>query len=224
MVLTAMPPPHELRTIEARVHGRYLLRVPDGPGPWPAIVGFHGQGEDAEIHLSALERTPGTEPWLLVSVQALHPFSTRGNRVVASWMTRQDRELAIEDNGRYVGHVLDAVRRETTVQDLIVFSGFSQGGAMAFRAAARFPAAGVIVLGADVPPDVQGRHVLPPVLLGRGAGDAWYTKEKMAADVARLGELSPSVETCVFDGGHEWSAAFAAAAGAFLDRLRTERR
>jgi hypothetical protein len=62
------------------------------------------------------------------------------------------------------------------------------------------------------------------VLLGRGAGDAWYTKEKMAADVARLGELSPSVETCVFDGGHEWSAAFAAAAGAFLDRLRTERR
>jgi len=31
------------------------------------------------------------------------------------------------------------------------------------------------------------------------------------------------VETCVFDGGHEWTDDFAAAAGAFLGRIRRER-
>jgi hypothetical protein len=62
--------------------------------------------------------------------------------------------------------------------------------------------------------------VLPHVLIGRGTTDSWYTKEKMAFDVTRLNELAESVETCVFDGGHEWTDTFAAAAGGFLTRLR----
>jgi hypothetical protein len=32
--------------------------------------------------------------------------------------------------------------------------------------------------------------------------------------------MAPRVDTCVFDGGHEWTDEFAAAAGAFLRRLR----
>ena len=42
-------------------------------------------------------------------MQALHPFYTKTERIVASWMTRQDRELAIADNIRYVQAVIDAV-------------------------------------------------------------------------------------------------------------------
>ena len=53
----------------------------------------------------------------------------------------------------------------------LVFLGFSQGVAMAFRGAAdEAPrCAGIIALGGDVPPDVRARETsLPPVLLGRG--------------------------------------------------------
>ena len=64
------------------------------------------------------------------------------------------------------------------------------------------------------------RRRLPEVLIGRGTTDEWYTEEKVAADVARLKGLARNVETCVFEGGHEWTDAFAAAAGAFLQRLR----
>jgi len=214
------------RTIEARVHGRYLVRVPRSPGPWPALYSFHGYGEDAVANLTAVERIPGVNDWLIVAVQALHPFYTKNERVVASWMTRQDRELAIADNVRYIRSVVDAVTREHPVTSSIVFAGFSQGVAMAYRAAAHIRAAAVIALAGDVPPDITSapdhpeRSVLPHVLVGRGTADTWYTAEKMDADAARLAQLASHVEACVFIGGHEWTDAFAEAAGAFLTRLR----
>jgi predicted esterase len=211
-----------LATIEARVHGRYLVRVPRVGGPWPLVVGFHGYAETARDHMDALRTIPGTEEWLLVSVQALHPFYTRKDRVVAGWMTRDDRDLAIGDNVDYVGRVVSRVRADYTVGQTLVFSGFSQGGAMAYRAAASYPADGVIVLAADVPPEIltQPAVPLPPVLLGRGTKDEWYTAAKEAADRAALAHINAQVETCVFDGGHEWTDTFREAAAAFLRSVR----
>ena len=207
-----------LRTSEARVHGRYLVRTPTTAGPWPALFSFHGYGEDASTNMTVLQRIPSASEWLLVGVQALHPFYTKNERIVASWMTRQDRELAIADNVRYVAGVVEAVSHEFGPTSPIVFAGFSQGVAMAYRAAARIPAAGIIALAGDVPPDIT--QPLPEVLIGRGTADNWYTDDKMAADVSRLQGLARNVETCVFEGGHEWTDAFAAAAGTFLQRVR----
>jgi predicted esterase len=207
-----------LRTVEARVHGRYLVRTPATAGPWPALFSFHGYGEDAATNMAVLQRIPQASGWLLVAVQALHPFYTKNERIVASWMTRQDRELAITDNVRYVAAVVEAVLHEFGMKtSSIAFAGFSQGVAMAYRAASIVPAAGVIALAGDLPPDVT--QPLPEVLIGRGTTDNWYTDEKMAADVARLKGLARRVETCVFEGGHEWTDDFAAAVGGFLQRI-----
>ena len=52
-------------------------------------------------------------------------------------MTLHDREHAIADNVDYIGSVLDAVGTTYGVRRPLVFAGFSQGGAMAYRAAAR---------------------------------------------------------------------------------------
>ena len=170
------------------------------------------------MNLAAVERIPGIDGWLIVAVQALHPFYTKSQRIVASWMTRQDRELAIADNIRYVRAVVESVAGRFPVTSSRVFAGFSQGAAMAYRAAANIPAAGVIALAGDVPPDVAPRH-LPAVLIGRGTTDEWYTAQQLTEDVARVDGAARSVETCVYDGGHEWTDAFAAAAGGFLNRL-----
>src|SRR5690349_6954406 len=137
--------PVSVLNIEARTHGRILIRVPEVRGPWPLLVGFHGYGEAAGDHMDALRSIPGTDDWLLVAVQALHPFYTRKERVVASWMTREDRTLAIGDNIDYVGRVLETVRREHPTTATLVFSGFSQGGAMAYGAAATYRAHGLII-------------------------------------------------------------------------------
>ena len=218
-----MEPTPGLRTIETAVHGRYLVQVPRTQGPWTALFSFHGYGEDAAANLVAVQRIPGLADWLIVAVQALHPFYTKSERIVASWMTSQDREHAIHDNIRYVRAVVDAVTREFPINAEIVFAGFSQGVAMAYRAAAHIPAAGLIALAGDVPPDITSRpdrSALPHVLIGRGTADEWYTDEKMTADAARLSGLAASCKTCVFEGAHEWTDAFATEAGEFLAGLR----
>jgi predicted esterase len=94
---------------------------------------------------------------------------------------------------------------------------------MAYRAASQHPANAVIVLGGDVPPDVAAASVvLPPVLIGRGVRDQWYTDAKMTADLAALHGSGTAVETCVFDGGHEWTTAFRDAAAVVLRRAYSE--
>ena len=87
--------------IATPTHGRVLVREPPGQTRAGLLVGFHGYAETAEIQLARLEAIPGAEAWMLLSVQALHRFYRgRSDEVVASWMTRQDREAAIADAGR----------------------------------------------------------------------------------------------------------------------------
>ena len=64
--------------------------------------------------------------------------------------------------------------------------------------------------------DFGGR---PPVLIGSGRSDAWYTREKMDADLAFLENAGAPVTPLVFDGGHEWTDDFRAKAGRFLGGL-----
>ena len=213
-----------VHTIAATTHGRYLVAPAEGPGPAPLLVGFHGYGEHAERHLAELDRIPGSARWTRVAVQALHRHYSEGARhVVGSWMTRQDRELAIADNLAYVRAVLNEVRTAYPTTGTLVCCGFSQGVAMAYRAAAWCGHAchGVIALGGDVPPELRGDAAVawPPILVGRGRTDAWYTAEKMDTDLAALRGAGAAVEPVVFDGGHEWTDDFRAAAGRFLAAL-----
>ena len=210
------------QTIEARTHGRILVRVPAVAPPWPLLVGFHGYAETAGDHVEALQTIPGTTEWLLVCVQALHRFYARRDRVVASWMTREDRELAIGDNVDYVGRVLAHMRARYQTREPLVFSGFSQGAAMGYRAAAHYRANALIVLGGDMPPEIinQRQVPFPPVLVGRGTRDEWYTEEKEIADREALATIGAQVEVCVFDGGHEWTDPFRAAAASVLRRAQ----
>ena len=135
-------------------------------------------------------------------------------------MTRQDRELAIEDNVRYVAGVVAEVQRTQPVSDRLVYLGFSQGAAMAYRAAAGsgHRCHGVVVLGGDVPPEVDQRDLtgFPPVLLGRGSSEEWYDAAKMEHDVELLRRKGVDLRPVVFTGGHEWTNEFRATAGGFL--------
>jgi predicted esterase len=210
----------EVRTIPARTHGRYLVQVPATPGPSPLVVGFHGYGQNAERHMWSLRQIPGHERWLLVAVQALHPFYHRDQLVVASWMTRQDREMAIAENVEYVGSVLEQVRQQYSTRSPLVFTGFSQGVGMAYRAAAHYRADALIALAGDIPPDVAAstRVALPRVLIGRGTRDGSYSAAAHDGDIATLQRLGVSVESCIFEGAHEWTPQFYAAAGRVLAR------
>jgi len=189
------------------------------------LVGFHGYAEDAETQLERLSAIPESNRWLIVSIQALHRFYRgRTTLVAASWMTRQDREAAIADNIAYVATCIDAAAAEWPTLPIVVFAGFSQGVAMAFRAAvnAGHRVASVIAAGGDIPPEIKPAELerVSAVLIARGKSDNWYTAEQFAMDEQRLRRCSVDVRALTLNAGHEWSNDLIAAAPQFLrDRL-----
>ncbi len=217
--------PWEVGSLATQIHGRYLVRravdqqTVQGAVPSAVkgtVIGFHGYGETAALQFPELSRVPGIDQWDLIAVDALHQFYTRSGEVVGSWMTSRDREQMIADNLQYVTQVVaQAVRTRP-----LVVVGFSQGVAMAYRAAAlpAVAAAGVVALAGDLPPEVATRSLadFPPVLIARGDQENWYTAERAAEDAATLQKAGVSVSTYEFTGGHQWTEAFRARLGEFL--------
>jgi predicted esterase len=207
--------------LPAQTHGRYVVAPPASTDPVPILAGFHGYGESADTHLERLRAIAGSERWLVVSIQGLHRFyNRRADEVVASWMTRQDRELAIADNLAYVAAVLDAVSVNWRTTRSIVFAGFSQGVAMAFRAAvdANRDNVAVIAVCGDIPPEIESRALgrLSAALVCRGSSDEWYTAQKFSEDIRRLKASGVDVSPLEFQGGHGWPADVNAAAALVL--------
>jgi predicted esterase len=211
------------RSIAVRTHGRYLVDRAVGE-PAGLLIGCHGYAENADMQQERLRTIAGAERWTCVSVQGLHRFYRgRSEDVVASWMTRQNRDEMIVDNVAYVLAVVNEVLAGSVPPLPIAFAGFSQGVATAFRAAcaSEHPSA-VIAVGGDIPPDIDSRRLawLRGVLIARGRSDAWYTAVKYHGDLGRLADAGASVRPLELEGGHDWTADFSRAAGAFLNSLR----
>jgi len=214
--------------VAARVHGRLYHRGASKEASGLLLIGFHGYGESAEDLLRELDRLPGSSKWSLASVQALHPFyNRRTGKVVAGWMTRQDRLTAIEDNLRYVSSVVERLMRDQEPDAPIVYLGFSQGTAMAYRSASAVdhPCQGVIALAGDVPPELGEADLgdFPPVLIGLGDADEWYGETKAAQDLALLSAQQVPCEVVRFSGGHEWTDEFRAEASRWLQKIAVSR-
>ena len=207
--------------VETPIHGRVLIEDAAVSVSRGWLIGFHGYGQSAEDIFTELQRLNPDRGWSIAAPQGLHRFYTRRDeRVVASWMTRQDRDLAIADNVEYCnrlltllpGSHLELQHPETGVAAPLVFVGFSQGVAMAYRAAAlgRFPVRLVVALAGDMPPEVRTadpatvRRQIGRVLIGAGVHDDWFTPAKAEADAAALAAAGVLHDVVRFDGGHEW--------------------
>jgi len=203
-------------------HGRVLIRAARAAAARGVIVGFHGYGENAAIQMDRLQAIPGSASWTLVSVQALNRFyDRRTGGVVACWMTQEDREDAIADNLAYVAAAMQEAPHDETTP--VVFAGFSQGVAMAYRAACRGPhrAVAIIAVGGDVPPELlqDSTVVFPPVLVIRGVRDEWYTAAKFEEDTAALTARVGAMQSLTLDAGHEWNESAGAAAARFIEEV-----
>lgn len=210
-----------VRHAAAPVQGRYVVRPPRGAGPAHQLIGFHGYAQTADGMFDAFCRSAPDDDWLVVSVQALHVFyAGRTQNVVASWMTRLDREHAIASNVAYVDAVIAALDREFGAPRMRAFAGFSQGVGMAHRAAVLCAARcdAVVTVGGDVPPELAAAppRRWPRVLAMTGERDEWYAPAALERDAAGLRPHAPDVRTHVFAAGHEWSDEVCSASAAFL--------
>ena len=179
----------ELQLIATTTHGRVLIRGARAAAARGVLVGFHGYMENAAIRWPGWRQSRARRRGRSCSVQALHRFYRgRSDVVVASWMTREDRESAIADNVEYDREraPVRSSRRRYPHRLRRVLSGCAdgvQGGSLG-----RSRAAGVIAIGGDVPPELLGDAALrfPPVLMARGERDDWLTLSKFEARRAAL--------------------------------------
>ena len=216
----------EVHSVPTMTHGRVLIAQARAAAARGLVAGFHGYGESAAIQMERLRAIPGAERWTRISVQGLHRFyERRTGQVVACWMTHEDREDAIADNIAYIGAALETAPVDESLP--LVYAGFSQGVAMAYRAACRGPrrAAAVIAVGGDIPPELLAdpSATFPRVLVIRGRDDEWYSQQKFEADTAALRSRGVQHEALLVDGGHEWHAPVLEAAGRLLEEISASR-
>jgi predicted esterase len=211
------------RTIQITtpIHGRVLIEDAAVSPSAGVLVAFHGYAERADDVLAEVNKIPGADAWTRLAPQALNRFYVRGNeRIVANWMTREDRELAIGDNLAYVERVLATV----DAPGPIVYLGFSQGASMAYRAALLGDrrASGVIALAGDIPPEVKTApsQPWPPVLIGAGTRDEWFGT-RVDADLSFLQAQGVKHDLVRYDGAHEWTDELRRAIGEWLNKRRT---
>jgi len=133
-------------------------------------------------------------------------------------MTSQDRDLRIQENVQYVDAVLAQLKQLFVVNDVLVYHGFSQGTAMACRAAllGKNSPRGVLLLGGDIPPELNDPDRLHRILIARGNQDRIYSLKQWNQDISRLKQSSLNSLLCAFSGGHGGNSEYFHTAGEFL--------
>jgi len=149
----------------------------------------------------------------LVAPEGLSRFyaeTGRNDKIGASWMTREDRLVEIDDYVRYLDALYDEVTRGAAMAERVTVLGFSQGTATASRWLAQGNArAGRLILwGGEVPPDLdleaaRDRWRKTDVTLVVGSEDSYITPKVLARDEQRLREHGILYQVERFDGGHE---------------------
>jgi predicted esterase len=171
------------------------------------LIALHGYGQLAHYFAKKFDQLP--EEYALLVPEGMHRFYLDGTsgRVGASWMTKEGRELDIEDNLNYLNQLLSHIM-EHHVFDEICLLGFSQGGATAARwydqGPIRFQQ---FILWASVfPPDVQKPHYTSGNLqFVLGTEDPYYTTENQEKECAYFSEIGFKVHR--FAGKHDIDSA-----------------
>jgi predicted esterase len=180
---------------------------------------LHGHGQLSGFFIRHFEPlADGTR--LIVAPEALNRFyldstSWQGAgqaRVGATWMTREERLIEIEDYVRY----LDALQHEVLAgldrrQVRLVVLGFSQGVATALRwsCLGRMHPDLLVAWAGVLPPELDEKslsHLRGRVVRVIGNSDDLATEEAVTAENARWARTGLEAQMVRFEGGHEMNA------------------
>lgn len=201
--------PENIQAISATVTAYYGLERPTGEATEaPAVVvAMHGWGQNASRFARYFAKLTAQNV-LIVAPQGFHQFylDPGAKKVGFNWLTVFERAAAIADCNKFIDQILNSLSDDFNPERVYLL-GFSQGSAMAWRYAmsAQRPVAGLISIGADLPPDVAAAlaSATPfPVLLLRGAEDELVAQPVMDETAAVLREREWPFEQATYPGEH----------------------
>jgi predicted esterase len=171
------------------------------------LIALHGYGQLAQYFAKKFDQLP--KEYALLVPEGMHRFYLDGNsgRVGASWMTKEGREMDIDDNLHNLNQLLSHIMEKHVFEEIFLL-GFSQGGATAARwyhqGPSRFKQ---FVLWASVfPPDVEKPNDATGDLhFVLGTEDPYYTHENQEKECAYFSEIGFKVHR--FEGKHDIDSA-----------------
>jgi dienelactone hydrolase len=194
---------------------RYYSLGQPNPDITDLWIVFHGYGQLARYFIRHFAEIQDAQNWV-VAPEALSRFYLGSDyqRIGASWMTREDRLIEIEDQQQYLNGLVAALREKLPGQSVrIHLLGFSQGVATAWRWLMQCqPEVSSFTIWAGRPPEEfseAGIRLLQklPLLMVVGEKDPYVKPGMLEKIETHFREKFPHIQRFSFDGGHEMDAA-----------------
>ena len=167
------------------------------------LIVLHGYGQLGAYFIRKFKQR--SNEYYIVAPESMHHFYLKGSsgRVGASWMTKEAREIDIEDNNKYLDAVLESLKSKKSFEKIMLL-GFSQGGATAARWSAQRNDIDQLILWASIfPPDLEkssfshfkkGTFVI-------GKQDEFYDEAAQKIEISNYKNLG--FEIIEYDGKHD---------------------
>lgn len=171
---------------------------------------FHGYGQLAEFFIRKFIPFD-TSDRLFIAPEATNYSYLKDfqGRVGANWMTSHERELAIENNHRYLDQLLEQILSRFEYPPIVNVFGFSQGVATATRWASRWTGnVNEFILWAggfahDLELDLSKKKFEKTALTSvLGDQDEFVTPENLQKQRDLINSLGKEVKKISFSGGH----------------------
>jgi len=171
------------------------------------VIALHGYAQLASFFIQkfdflSITKTPIYAP------EGLSKFYWNGmnGRVVASWMTKEDRKNEIEDQKHFLNKVIETIRENHPLAKTTVL-GFSQGSATACRwiASSKTDINRLIIWAGDIPEDVlqDTQFQSIPIQLVFGDSDQFISQELANSRIQLYKEAGFQIEVIRYSGEHK---------------------
>jgi predicted esterase len=172
---------------------------------------FHGYGQLAEFFIRKF-RSFDSSDRLIVAPEGTNYGYLEGfsGRVGSNWMTRHERELAIDNNHRFFDELLDVILSGYDQMPTIHILGFSQGAATATRWASKWngKVESLVLWAGGFAEDLvlnEAKEIFSQtkITLVLGHQDELITSESILKQESLLSNIVNNYEKISFEGGHE---------------------
>jgi predicted esterase len=175
------------------------------------IFALHGYGQLAEFFIKKFEPLY-REDRLIVVPEATNYSYAKGfsGRVGANWMTRHERESAIENNHNFLNSLLETLLIKYPIKPAIKILGFSQGAATATRWVSQLgiPVKSLVLWAGGFAHDLNFEEMgeklkNTEVMFVTGDSDDLITPESISKQDELISLLHCEVKKLQFKGGHD---------------------
>lgn len=199
------------KRIEFRYQASYCVSHEPNFQEKEVWIVFHGYGQLAEFFIRKF-RSFDSSDRLIVAPEGTNYGYLEGftGRVGANWMTRHERELAIDNNHRFLDELLGVILSGYDQRPNIHILGFSQGAATATRWASRWNSRieSLVLWAGGFAEDLvlgEAKEVFSQtkITLVLGDQDELITPESILKQEILLSNIVKNYEKISFEGGHE---------------------